>query len=83
MNIKMEHISNIPKFCSKSWRLNTILKDRSGSVEGFGRMICGLLGFPAPRWTTIWYRIQNITLASLFEDKSLASKGEPFKRRSR
>jgi hypothetical protein len=52
------------------------LKKTFRTVEGFGRMICGLLGFPAPRWTTIWYRIQNTTLASLFEDKSMVSKGD-------
>lgn len=48
------------------------------TVEGFGRMLCGLLGFPAPRWTTIWYRIQDITLKSLFNDPPIEQKTVPI-----
>ena len=45
------------------------LKRTYRMVEGFARMICGFLGLPAPRWSTIWYRIQKIDLHAFFQDK--------------
>jgi len=44
------------------------------NVEGFARTICGIFHFPAPRWSTIWYRIQNLTSVSLKKQNPSPSK---------
>jgi hypothetical protein len=45
-------------------------------TEGFARTICGLLGVPAPRYNTIWYRLQTISFTPLFNDPPIVSKRE-------